>query len=1018
MLSWRLEGRNKIGMPSLLDRLMNIEKDESVGLLIRYNPGISPNEGISSLNKKECSVIGINKDDNEHILILSFAENRLQLSVRYEEEINSYLLISITKYNVNSDNCVIIGKTAQYDFTATLIVQPVGKKYIARNAEDFTTQVCVEIAKLRSYDSVIEEERRKEEEKKQIDEQLDLWKYCIEAELKLLVDTPFFCNGVPTITKKRNYEFVDLPIAPYVEESGEHTKESIRTILQDDSLEPSADGSYDLTYAQIMGLMADNTFAIQSIENCQITIGCDASHYANSFKKQFRGRYILRYEYDWDNNSVEFLCSNIKVSRIEQLIKDINNSLYFSNTISEADVLCHGVRIVSRREETKPERKRREELLNGKEMLTDNDTLIGTLRFEGSDYSQIRIVLPKDEEAAKTARNRLSHFIEKGKYPKYIKPDVRKERAILSRENDAVRKVQKGVELKSEHLREFIFNSSKARPTAQFENNTIEETQNFKECKSTSLLHLNASQQKAVTKALYAQDLCLLQGPPGTGKTTVIAELLWQHIRTNQDVRIMLTSQTNLAIDNALSRLFSEFASTRATDMLRYKTLIKPLRIADSDKLSDEGMPFTSDRINSWVENDSEEDRRQNVVYYWMVNISNRINLDGNDDEEVLREWKESLVMPDQAMRQTFAEAYKASYNIMGMTCGKVDSNDFKNNRGREGFDVVIMDEASKCTPPELIMPLCYARKAIVIGDHRQLPPVMYAKDFQDKLESLGSERASFLASHLNPEMVETSLFKRLITNEAISPTIKATFNEQYRMHPQINEVIEQFYADDSGGLHCGLSPAKVDINNFSERESRYHGFLFPNVIDPHKHVLWIDVAGSSEGRDGESWYNDEEVKAVESFIIALVNSIGYKEYFDYWHNYNNVEASNTEGQIGVISFYSAQVDRLRRKMQSLRARFEVFSRADSVDNFQGQERGIVIVSTVRTNGHGGFTRSPERLNVALSRARRLLVIVGDSQFFGSVRDKDGKYIYRNVIEKIKANGGFINYKDLEMFSV
>ena len=98
--------------------------------------------------------------------------------------------------------------------------------------------------------------------------------------------------------------------------------------------------------------------------------------------------------------------------------------------------------------------------------------------------------------------------------------------------------------------------------------------------------------------------------------------------------------------------------------------------------------------------------------------------------------------------------------------------------------------------------------------------------------------------------------------------------------------------------------------------------------------------------------------------------------------------------------------------MQSLRARFEVFSRADSVDNFQGQERGIVIVSTVRTNGHGGFTRSPERLNVALSRARRLLVIVGDSQFFGSVRDKDGKYIIRYSYSDLKLTLGIIDPED------
>lgn len=792
--------------------------------------------------------------------------------VFYDQGIDCYQLKSVAPYEANPESCVICGKSAQYDFISKLIIQPSNKKYIARNAEDYTTQVCIEIAKLRSYDSVMEEERQKEEEKKRIEEQLDLWKYCIEAELKLLVDTPFICNGVPTIIKKKNTECVDFPIATFIEESGEHTLDSIKELLKDNNIESNADGCYNLTYAQIKKLLENENLFVQSFDYCKIIIGCDASYHANLFRKQFRGTYFLSYEYDWDNNTVELAFSKLRVSRIEQLIKDINKSYYFSGAISEEDVTCMNVKIISRREESKPERRRRIELLGGKEMITDNGKYIGKLRFEGSDFSQIRIALPEKEEQVAEAKKIVNSFIEKGNYPRFIQPDFRADRAILSREGDAVRKVQKGTGLKNEKLRDFIFNSSKATPTPQFENTIIEETQEFSECNSTSLLKLNSSQQVAVTKAVYAKDLCLLQGPPGTGKTTVIAELLWQHIRTNQAVRIMLTSQTNLAIDNALSRLFSEFASAKATDMCRYKTLIKPLRIADPDKFSNEVMPFTSGRIEQWCEDDSLEENKQNVVCYWMTNISERIDLEDNQDLDILQEWKQSLEKPDRTMRNIFAEVYKKSYNIMGMTCGKVDSPEFKKeNKGCEGFDVVIMDEASKCTPPELIMPLCYAKKAIVIGDHRQLPPVMYAADFQENLLSLENERAKELAIHLQPNTVETSLFKRLITNDSVSATIKATFNEQYRMHPQINGVIEQFYADDPGGLHCGLSPAKVDVNNFDERESRYHGFLLPNVIDSNRHVLWIDVPEGRESRDGTSYYNDEEVKAVESFIISLV---------------------------------------------------------------------------------------------------------------------------------------------------
>lgn len=521
-------------------------------------------------------------------------------------------------------------------------------------------------------------------------------------------------------------------------------------------------------------------------------------------------------------------------------------------------------------------------------------------------------------------------------------------------------------------------------------------------------------------KALYAQDLCLLQGPPGTGKTTVIAEMLWQLIRKKQQTRVMLTSQTNLAIDNALSRLLGEFVTSSTSDMQRYRTIVKPIRIADTDKLSEEGMRFTSNRIDAWAQDGKKEDS-DNVVSDWLDNIANRINPeDFTSCASVLLAWQQDLRNPGKFIRKTFAEAYKSGCNIIGMTCGKVGSTDFKNNGGEVGFDVAIMDEASKCTPPELLMPLCYAQKAIVIGDHRQLPPVTFERDFWDRLKELNNERASYLASVLEKDYLKTCLFKRLVLNPKVSPTIKASFKEQYRMHPQINAVIEQFYKED-GGLKCGLNLAKVDLPNLNEKESRYHGFELPGVIAPVKHVVWIDVTDGKEEREGgdKSAFNMQEVKVIKKLLVALSKSAGFSNYFRFWKECGNAEREMTEGQIGVISFYSAQVKKLRDKvMQSLRdSGFGVSLRTDAVDNFQGQERGIVIVSTVCTGGSGGFTREPERLNVALSRARRLLIIVGNSQFFYNVKDKEGRYIYRDVIDQIKAMGSMVDSKKLDEYN-
>ena len=358
-------------------------------------------------------------------------------------------------------------------------------------------------------------------------------------------------------------------------------------------------------------------------------------------------------------------------------------------------------------------------------------------------------------------------FLQDNKDIKALYPFLMKDRELLRREREAMEKIASSQigRLKNEELRNFIFNSSKARPTTAFEGiSNIEYTDEYKDAKETRLLPLNDSQQTAVVKGVYASDLCLLQGPPGTGKTTVISELIWQHIRKKQDVKIMLSSQTNLAIDNALSRLLGEFSSAKYTDMWRYKTLIKPMRIADNDVLEDEGKPFTPERIQDWIDGKQGEDVDNNVVNAWIQNIALRVSAEGKY-ETILNEWKNALMHPDRNIRVLFGTTYKREYNILGMTCGKVGSSDFRKCEGEQGFDVVIIDEASKATPPELLMPLCYAKKSIIIGDHRQLAPVIRYDDYVEKLISIGTTRAKELAENLDKKLVKQSLFKRLITN-------------------------------------------------------------------------------------------------------------------------------------------------------------------------------------------------------------------------------------------------------------
>ena len=233
-------------------------------------------------------------------------------------------------------------------------------------------------------------------------------------------------------------------------------------------------------------------------------------------------------------------------------------------------------------------------------------------------------------------------------------------------------------------------------------------------------------------------------------------------------------------------------------------------------------------------------------------------------------------------------------------------------------------------------------------------------------------------------------------------------------MHPDINKVIEQFYTKD-GGLECGF------INEDYESEdtpfSRYHGIDIEGLLSPENHVVWIDT-NSPEIAEGTSRTNKGEVDAIEWVLSQLAESESFATY--------NGKFSNEEDkEIGLITFYGAQLKQLRRLQANYSGKLTL--KPSSVDRFQGMERNIVIVSLVRSNciaenekqapdfriykelGYRkqqdfGFAKSPNRLNVALSRAKRLLIIVGNSAHYSAYKNKEGEAIYKNVFDSIKNN--------------
>ena len=798
---------------------------------------------------------------------------------------------------------------------------------------------------------------------------------------------------------------------------------------------------------------------------------------------------------------------------------------------------------------------------------------VGNLSGRESTERELVLTIPfrwKDDQ--KKAKTILKIFEDENFKMEYVRANLKGDEVKLSWLDEAVKKLdEKRIDSKEPNkkpvnprLRDFIFDSSKAEPTFKLEidDEDIPELSEYKELESRQLLSLNQSQKNAVLRALYANDLCLLQGPPGTGKTTVIAELIWQHILKDPTKKLLLTSETNLAVDNALEKLMGSRNVNEA--LSPYLSIIKPLRFGKSSKFEEDGKKYSVERIEKWLDDEYEEelvyenevasldsateealddpedgDVNNNAVQQWMSIIAQRAQAYAEQNPryaELADTYRASLCSPDGITKRFFKEKYFKHANVIGSTCSSTGSPSFAADYARvyssaiydkfvekEGykqtisdikglivaannvdssfqdtalsiikkimrennvktedelrelldnptdnvrhflfnydlrsllrpkrskkfqtilerlgfdsedefnqmkniyFDTVIMDEASKATPPDLVLPLCFGRKSIVIGDHRQLPPMLNEQDFKEALLSLNDEKATALANDIDRQFVDTSQFARLILNPNVSKSIKSVFTEQYRMHPQINDAIKQFYKNDEGGLSCGLDLTKVDCPDLSEPESRYHGFYHPGFISPDVHVLWVKVDEPEQRSDSKALYNEKEVEAVKRVLQYLKHSEGFKEYMQYWDdNIRSEERRNLEKEIGVISFYGQQVKYLN-EVKSFARNNGMRVKLNTVDKFQGMERNIVIVSTVRSdkyktaqgivpNDNPGFAKSPERLNVALSRARRLLIVVGNKDFFSGIRDKEGNYLYRNAIREIERSGKVIDFKQL-----
>lgn len=389
--------------------------------------------------------------------------------------------------------------------------------------------------------------------------------------------------------------------------------------------------------------------------------------------------------------------------------------------------------------------------------------------------------------------------------------------------------------------------------------------------------------------------------------------------------------------------------------------------------------------------------------------------------------WQEILKEPEKSAEKDWNDLEKPfveSCNLVAITCNENERTLTDNNF--DGFDVVIIDEVSKATPLEMLLPLMRGKKAILVGDHRQLPPIFNEADgltFEDEVEqNEAQENKQDSDTDLTEDnlykfekMVTASLFKELF--EKAPESLRERLNIQFRMHPDIMKMINYFY---EGQLTCGNPDAK-----------RPHGIEFKGLLSKKDHVLWIDTTDDEKGKrfsinDGQSNINVLEARMIAKTLVDMnrqLETLGY--------------GKDNKMKVGVVSFYQPQCRVIRDEIRKINKDKLSFSAIDveinTVIRYQGKEKPIILLSLVKNNG-GDRTQKFragraniarfEFINVAMSRAQNLLLIFGARNMLENREVKlprmdkagyDKKMVYKNMFKYLEhwaETGGICDAKE------
>ena len=446
---------------------------------------------------------------------------------------------------------------------------------------------------------------------------------------------------------------------------------------------------------------------------------------------------------------------------------------------------------------------------------------------------------------------------------------------------------------------------------------------------------LNPTQERAVNEVLWAKDVAIVHGPPGTGKTTTLVEAINETLM--RESQVLVCAQSNMAVDWISEKLVDRG--------------INVLRIGNPTRVNDKMLGFTYERRF-----ESHPDYPQ----LWAIRKairelrSNRKKGSESFHQKMDRLRSRAAEIEIRINAELFGEARVIACTLVGSA-----------HRLLEGmkFGTLFIDEAAQALEAACWIPMRRANRVILAGDHCQLPPTV---------KSIAALRAG----------LGKTLMERIAENK---PEVVTLLKIQYRM----NEEIMRFSSDWFYGGQVESAPQ----------------IKYRSILDYDHPITWIDTSNEEnqitiEGEDAP----EDSASTSSSVSAANQNSdLNFKEQFvgESFGRINKAEAELTlltlaeyftkigkrrvleeRIDVGIISPYRAQVQYLKKLIKKYEF-FKPYRRlisVNTVDGFQGQERDVILISLVRSNDEGqiGFLKDLRRMNVAMTRARMKLIILGN----------------------------------------